>query len=163
MLRIDYNTYTHARAKNTITRWDTKWKSIWSNASMAVAQHFLSSSLFWQQQCIRWIIKSNAQSCKSKCRLLFCTFYMFCWYIPHIWKSTGCNEPWTKNETYVDILSECFFTLLILSFVFIDIKFEFFLKKENWKSFLAFFLVNSCSRWSVQKLFISIFLLFYTK
>lgn len=72
---------------------------------MAVGQlHFLSP-LFWWQQWIRWIIKSIATEFvgrKSKCRFFFFRS-VWGWIVLLRTKLTGCNEPWTKNQTYVDI------------------------------------------------------------
>lgn len=80
-----------------------KWKSIWSSVSVAVARRHFLSLLFWWQQWIRWIIKSNVELCSAKCemQLFFCCC---CWLCPCLcyilWRaivsiqtSSGCNEP----------------------------------------------------------------------
>lgn len=48
-----------------------KWKSIWSSISVAVARRHFLSRLFWWQQWIRWIIKSNVELCSAKCEMQF--------------------------------------------------------------------------------------------
>lgn len=57
-------TISHTAPNRPTARNYSKWKSIWWSASVAAAQQFLSLP-FWWQQCIRWIIKSNA-SCANR-------------------------------------------------------------------------------------------------
>lgn len=95
-----------------------------------------------------WICANrNAGFCSARFMCIFGAFVS-------LWRSTGCNEPSTKNKTYVDIKRMFLFQFSRL-FSMPSIQ-----KLQIERIFCCFFYFNFCSCPSFPKLYISIFFLF---